>query len=136
MEGWINALDEDLLVGSVMVDLSKAFDLMDHAILLRKLSRYGVRRGELSWFEDHLREKKQRVCVGDEFSVWSEIKRGVPQGSILGALLFTLYVNNLPQMVKRGEVRQYADDTTLSLVCKNACDLEEGLTKNVEVVAR
>ena len=54
---------------------------------------------------------------------------------ILGPLLFTLYVNDL-QMVKRGEVRQYADDTTLSLACKDACDLEEGLTRNVQVVAR
>ena len=129
-------MDKDLLVGSVMVDLSKAFDTVDHDILLRKLSRYGVREGELRWFEDYLRKRKQRVCVGGEFSAWSEIKRGVPQGSILGPLLFTLYVNDLPQMVKQGEVRQYADDTTLSLASKNARDLEEGLTRNVEDVTR
>ena len=136
VESWRNALDGDLLVGSVMVDLSKAFDIVDHDILLRKLSRYGVREGELRWFEDYLRERKQKVCIGDEFSAWSEIKKGVPQGSILGPLLFTLYVNDLPQMVKRGEVRQYTDDTTLSLACKNARDLEEGLTRNVEDVVR
>ena len=109
-----------------MVDLSKAFDSVDHAILSRKLSRYGVRLRELRWFEDYLRVRKQRVCVGDEFSAWSEIKRSVPQGSILGPLFFTLYVNDLPQMVKQGEVRQYADDTTLSLACKDTYDLEEG----------
>ena len=68
VESWRNALDEDLLVGSVMVDLSKAFDTVDHDILLRKLCRYGVREGELRWFEDYLKERKQRVCVGDEFS--------------------------------------------------------------------
>ena len=109
MESWRNALDKDLLVGSVMVDLSKVFDTVDHDILLRKLSRYGVREGELRWFEDYLRKRKQRVCVGGEFSAWSEIKRGVPQGSILGPLL--LYVNDLPQMVKQGEVKQYMQMT-------------------------
>ena len=89
---WRKAIDEDKLVGSVMLDLSKAFDSVDHSILLQKLERYGVRGDELEWFKGYLYGRRQRVCVGEEKSAWSDVRRGVPQGSILGPLLFILSV--------------------------------------------
>ena len=136
VDEWRKALDEDKLVGSVMLDLSKAFDSVDHGIVLRKLDRYGVRGDELMWFRGYLDGRRQRVCVGEAKSNWCDVLKGVPQGSILGPLLFILYANDLPQAVQQCRVKQYADDTTLSHVSRDVADLENGLTNDLESVVR
>ena len=84
VEEWRVVLDEDRLVGSVFLDLSKAFDMVDHSILLRKLPKYGVVGRELEWFVGYLSGRKQRVCVKNAKSKWIELQRGVPQGSSPG----------------------------------------------------
>ena len=116
-----------------MLDLSKAFDSVDHCILLWKLQHYGVREEELKWFAGYLDGRRQRVVVGDVKSEWSDVKRGVPQGSILGSLLFILYVNDLPNIIQHC---RDADDTTLSCVGSDAAELGEGLTEDLKRVAR
>ena len=95
-----------------------------------------MRGDELKWFKGYLVGRRQRVCVGEEKSTWSDVRRGVPQGSILEPLLFILYVNNLPQEVEHCQVKQYADDTTLSHVSSDAGSLECGLVEDLESVAR
>jgi hypothetical protein len=110
---WRKALDENKLVGAVMIDLSKAFDSVNHTILLKKLERYGVIGTEGQWFKSYLADRKQRVCVTDGKSKWTDVRQGVPQGSILGPLLFILYVNDLPLATSHCHMMQYADDTTL-----------------------
>ena len=96
-----------------MLDLSKAFDTISHPTMRCKLACYGVLADELEWFDQYLAGKKQMVCMGEAQSICSDILRGVPQGSILGSLLFTLYVNYLPQVVRHSDIKQYADDKTL-----------------------
>ena len=93
-------MDKDMLVGSVFIDLSKAFDTVNHRILLRKLMKYGIRGGELEWSRNYMSCRKQRVCLDGSRSDWTEVKKGVPQGSILGPLLFLLYVNDLPRTIQ------------------------------------
>ena len=133
IDDWRQALDEDKLVGSIMVDLSKAFDTVSHPILLKKLANYGVRAGELKWFDNYLNERKQRVGIDAVQSAWSDIRRGIPQGSILGPLLFTLYVNDLPQAVVQGKI---ADDTTLYCASDSYKDLSDSLSTDLEEVTK
>jgi hypothetical protein len=99
---------------SVFVDLRKAFDTVNHTILLQKIHHYGVRGLPLKWFDDYLRERRQRVRVGKSLSDTKFVNIGVPQGSILGPILFLIFINDLPQMSSMFSTILFADDTTLS----------------------
>ena len=117
----------------VFIDFQKAFDTINHAILLRKLDSYGVRGIVLDMFKSYLTNRKQRVRIGDCYSDLTSLKVGVPQGSILGPLLFIIYVNDLFQVTEFGRPILFADDTNLlfsdhsysSLVTKCDSDLEK-----------
>ena len=98
---------------NIYLDLSKAFDTLDHTILLDKLEYYGIQNIELTFFKKYLLNRKQFVQMGDIKSSTQEIKTGVPQGSILGPLLFVIYINDMSFATKYFEFIMYADDTTL-----------------------
>ena len=84
---------------AISMDLSKAFDTIDHDILLYKLLHYGFSDTELQWFRSYLHNRKQFVSLGNTSSNYMNITTGVPQGSILGPLLFLIYVNDLPRLL-------------------------------------
>ena len=94
----------------IMMDLSKAFDSLQHNILLDKLKLSGLSDSALAWIESYLKDRKQIVRVNSIYSDEVTLECGVPQGSILGPLLFLLYVNDLPSAIKHGTVGQFADD--------------------------
>jgi hypothetical protein len=97
----------------IFIDLSKAFDTIDHSLLLKKLARYGVRGIVLDWFQNYLTNRKQFVQINDVDSSLQLTTCGVPQGSILGPLLFILYINDLVNTSKLATFIMFADDTNL-----------------------
>ena len=94
----------------VFLDISKAFDRVWHDGLIFKLKTYGITDPLLSLLRDYLRDRIQRVVLNGQTSTWANILAGVPQGSILGPLLFLIYINDLPQNLK-STVKIFADDT-------------------------
>ena len=107
------ALDQGKYGCGIFVDLQKAFDTVDHNILLSKLNFYGIRGVALEWFDSYLKERKQFVSINGFHSENSLISIGVPQGSVLGPLLFLIYINDLNHAMKYCKVHHFADDTNL-----------------------
>ena len=107
------ALDDGNIRCGVFVDLQKAFDTVDHQILLAKLNHYGIRGVSNDWFKSYLSNRNQYVSINGYESGLAAINCGVPQGSVLGPLLFLLYINDLNQAIKFCKVHHFANDTNL-----------------------
>ena len=107
------ALDDGNIGCGVFVDLQKAFDTVDHQILLAKLNHYGIGGVSNDWFKSYLSNHNQCISINGYESGLAAINCGVPQGSFLGPLLFLLYINHLDQAIKFCKVHHFADDTNL-----------------------
>ena len=117
---------------AIFIDLSKAFDTTDHEILLSKLEKYGIKETELLFFKNYLTGRRQYTVYYDTISDWLEILCGVPQGSILGPLLFIIYINDLPNSVNL-ETTLFADDTTLLKADESLQTLELNVNQNLKL---
>ena len=115
--------------GVILVDLQKAFDTLDHGVLLKKMKYFGFPASVIEWFESYLSNKTFLVCIGNVFSEAGTLKYGVPQGCILGPLLFLLYVNDLPESLSDAGFYLYANDNCIFYQHKDANKIENVLNK-------
>lgn len=112
-------MDNGFLVAGIVIDFAKAFDSLNHVILKAKLERYGINGTPLSLIENYLKDRQQIVHIGKFQSEIKSINLGVPQGSILGPILFLLYINDLPLQLVHASPVLYADDTNLLIADRN-----------------
>ncbi len=112
-------LDKNSCVGTVFLDLKKAFDTVIHNILLAKLTHYNFSEQAIKWMKSYLLNRKQCVIVNGVESPYLECPMGVPQGSILVPILFSLYINDLPEACKNIHIQMYADDAVIFTSAKN-----------------
>ena len=124
------ALDNKKDIRITFCDISKAFDRVWHKGILYKLKKTGISGNILKWFESYLFNRQQRVVVGGENSSWGLVKAGVPQGSVLGPLLFLIYINDITEVVE-SEVRLFADDTILYVFVDNPVTSANSLNQDL-----
>ena len=113
LEKWKKAVDIKKVFGALLTDLSKAFDCLPHDLIVAKLNAYGFSLPALNLIQNYLVNRKQTTKINDSYSPWSDILFAVPQGSILGPLLFNIFLSDLFLIVKDGNIASYADDNTL-----------------------
>ena len=147
---WNDILESGKAAGIMMLDLSAAFDLVDHSLLLQKLELMGFKSEAIEWLKSYLCGRTQCVHLDGQFSELLPVIIGVPQGSVLGALLYILFVNELPEVSHYheelmqhdsckeacGSICCYVDDSTCTVSGQNAQDLSEKLTYQYQCIAR
>ena len=128
---WYFNIDKGMTNMAVFLDLAKAFDTVSHTVLLRKLELYGIVGTTIDWFSSYLSNRQQQCIVEGSLSTPQTVTCGVPQGSILGPLLFLIYINYLPQCLIHTKPHMYADDTILSAASTSTIELQLELNQDL-----
>ena len=129
------SIDNGMYGCGIFIDLKKAFDTVNHNILLTKLEHYGIRGSVLKWFESYLTNRKQYVFYNGISSDIASITCGVPQGSVLGPLLFLIYINDLPNVSNKLSFFLFADDTNIYYESNNLQELEKTVNKELKLLS-
>ena len=135
-DDWYANMDKGRFTATAFFDFKKAFDTVDHDILLQKIEKYGVIALEHIWFPSYLKNRRRLCRVNGVASSMGEINCGVPQGSCLRPLLFLIYINDLLFSLKNSEVTMYADDTSRSYSSNNIDELNKILNSDLDSLKR
>ncbi|XP_055388140.1 uncharacterized protein LOC129616511 [Condylostylus longicornis] len=128
---WRKETDSGKMIVAVFLDLKRAFETISREILISKLKSYGIRNKELSWFSSYLSSRSQRTKLKDVYSDARFLDLGVPQGTILGVVLFLLYINDIQNVLIHSKVCLFADDTLTYIVGKNADIIEQQINSDM-----
>ena len=135
-EQWKYAIDNRLVCGALLMDLSKAFDCLPHGLLICKLNAYGFTESACKLIMSYLSNRKQRVKLGNIRSTWSSLLKGVPQGSVIGPLLFNIFFNDLYFDINKCILYNYADDNTLFHASEHLDDVLQCLREDAETAVK
>lgn len=130
-----SALSNKAEIRIVFLDISKAFDRVWHKGLIHKLSQCGISGSLITWFTSYLSNRQQRVVINGRHSEWANIHAGVPQGSVLGPLLFLVYINDLVDVVQHCQIRMFADDTCLFIESNNRKLAQQALDSDLASIS-
>ena len=131
-----NSLDNKHFGCGIFIDLQKAFDTVNHQTLLTKLNHYGIGGKALAWFSSYLSNRTQCVSVNGHISSHLTVTCGVPQGSVLGPLLFLIYINDLPKSSKKLSFYLFADDTNIYFESENLSQLEKVVNNELKHIKK
>lgn len=133
MSEWRKELDDGNKIGVVFIDFKRAFETIDRQRLIKKLKYYRIDGNALKWFESYLENRTQQVKFGDTLSTKRKVKFGVPQGSILGPILFLLYINDIISVTNETgcTIKLFADDTMLYFSGKDEKIIEATINKTL-----
>ena len=126
IEQWKSALDNKNFVGAGLMDLYKAFECIPHDLLIVKLHVYGFSENSLTFFYCYSKRRQQNVKINDTYSLFKELLPGVPQGSILGLILFSIFINDLFLWLSTADLYNFADGNTISAFSKDLQELKIG----------
>ena len=129
IENWKKSLDNKNFVGTVLMDLSKAFDCVPHDLLVAKIHAYGLSRDGVTFIYSYLKRRKQGVKINDTESIFQILLTGVPEGSILGPILFNIFINDLFLFINEVKLTNFADDNTIYTSKKDVKEVLKVLEK-------
>ena len=128
------AINQNFYSKILLMDLSKAFDCVLHKMLLIKLHRYGIKNDTLRLIQSYLTNRKQRVQILSTLSDYTDVRVGVPQGSVLGPLLYIIFANDLTNIIHNVNITTYADDIALFSTSNSLNELIDKFNPNVNIV--
>lgn len=130
----INSIDRGSTVSTLFIDLRKAFDCVNHTLLLNKLSNFGFSINAVNLIRSYLSNRLQCVKIGNSKSTFNAIKYGVPQGSILGPILFIIFINDIFHLPLKGKLQLYADDAAITYDAENVNELTNAMTHDLNLI--